>query len=111
MSVASEAQIASGVGNKPAVRRQSLWSKALYKFRRDRTGMLAFAIVVAYSVIAVGVWLGWFAADWADVTDGKWESATGSHWFGTNIIGQDIFARAVACIDGVLEKGQTGATV
>jgi len=108
MTAAQEAQAITNPENMapvPAVRRQSMWSKAFYKFRRDRTGMFAFAIVVTYSVIAVGVWFGWFASDWADVTGGKWESASGSHWFGTNIIGQDIFARAIFSTRTAFEVG------
>jgi ABC-type dipeptide/oligopeptide/nickel transport system permease subunit len=108
MNVAPEAQITAGpeiMATVTSVRRESMWSKALYKFRRDRTGMLAFAIVVAYSVIAIGVWLGWFASDWADVTGGKWESASSNHWFGTNIIGQDIFARGIYSTRTAFEVG------
>ncbi|MBT8092433.1 MAG: hypothetical protein KJN77_05295, partial [Gammaproteobacteria bacterium] len=37
---------------------ESIWGKALYKFRRDRAGMLGFSIVVLYFVAALGVWLG-----------------------------------------------------
>lgn len=87
------------------VRRESLWSKAIYKFRHDRTGMLAFVVVLAYSIIAIGVWVGWFASDWADVTGGKWEGVSARHWFGTNIIGQDIFARAIYSTSTAFEVG------
>jgi ABC-type dipeptide/oligopeptide/nickel transport system permease subunit len=87
------------------VRRESLWSKAIYKFRRDRTGMSALAVVIVYSLIAVGVWLGWLASDWADVTGGKWEVASFDHWFGTNIIGQDIFSRAIYSTSTAFEVG------
>ena len=105
MSVASEAPVIGDAENIVAVRRRSIWSKAVYKFRRDRTGMAAFAIVVAYSVVAVGVWFGWFASEWADVTGAKWESVSVSHWFGTNIIGQDIFARAIYSTRTAFEVG------
>jgi len=108
MSATSEAQVigtSEMAAEKVPVRRESLWSKAIYKFRHDRTGMFAFAIVIAYSVIAIGVWLGWFASEWADVTGGKWESASVSHWFGTNIIGQDIFARAIFSTSTAFEVG------
>ena len=108
MRAAPEAQVISNPENLApvtTVRRESMWSKAIYKFRRDRIWLFAFAIVVTYSVIAVGVWFGWFASDWADVTGGKWESASGSHWFGTNIIGQDIFARAIYSTRTAFEVG------
>jgi ABC-type dipeptide/oligopeptide/nickel transport system permease subunit len=86
-------------------RRESLWSKAYYKFRRDRAGLIAFVVVFGYLVIAVGVWLGWWASEWPDVTGGKWEAVSGEHWFGTNVIGQDIFARAIFSTRTAFEVG------
>lgn len=86
-------------------RRESLWAKAIYKFRRDRAGMLSLAFVLIYTVIAVGVWLGIFAEGWSDVSGGKWEPASAAHWFGTNIIGQDIFDRAIYSTKTAFEVG------
>ena len=91
-------------GTGPA-RRETLWHKALWKFRRDRAGMAGLAVVLAYFVAALGVWLGWWATDWAEVAGGKWESPSAAHWFGTNLIGQDIFARAVYSIATAFEVG------
>ena len=45
------------------VRRESLWSKAFYKFSRDRTGMISLVFVLFYMLIAFGVTLGWLATD------------------------------------------------
>jgi len=73
----------------------SLWLKALHKFRHDRVGMWSLGIVAAYALIALGVMLGWWATDWAAVTGPKWAPVSAEYWFGTNIIGQDIFARAL----------------
>lgn len=74
---------------------KSLWRKAARKFARDRLGMLALAVVLVYLVAAIGAWLGWWAGSWADLTGDKWEPVSRTHWFGTNIIGQDIFDRAI----------------
>ncbi|HHQ13710.1 MAG TPA: ABC transporter permease [Chromatiales bacterium] len=83
-------------GHQPvALKRESPWARAAWKFSRDRAGMLALAVVLAYMVVAVGVVFGFWATEWADLTGGKWEPPSSAHWFGTNIIGQDIFARAV----------------
>lgn len=87
------------------VRRESLWSKAFYKFRRDRAGMLAFGVVLAYMVVALGVWLGWWATGWSAVEGGKWEGMSAEHWFGTNLIGQDIFDRALYGTKTAFEVG------
>ncbi len=89
----------------PTTRRESLWSKAVYKFRRDRAGMISFVVVLIYAVIAAGVWLGLLATGWSDVTGGKWEEISGAHWFGTNLIGQDIFDRAVYSTKTAFEVG------
>ncbi len=83
----------------------SLWSKGLYKFRRDRTGMWSLAVVLAYVVVAAGVWLGLWATGWADLAGGKWEPVSAQHWFGTNIIGQDIFDRAIYSTKTSFEVG------
>lgn len=87
------------------VRRESLWSKALYKFRRDRAGMLSFGVVVLYMVVALGVALGWWATGWSAVEGGKWEGISAQHWFGTNRIGQDIFDRALYSTKTAFEVG------
>jgi len=88
-----------------ATRRQSLWSKAAWKLRRDRFGMLGLAVVLAYFVAAVGVWLGLWATGWGDVAGGKWDSVSSEHWFGTNLIGQDIFQRSIYSISTAFEIG------
>jgi ABC-type dipeptide/oligopeptide/nickel transport system permease subunit len=95
----------SAVAATLAPRRQSLWSKAAWKLRRDRTGMAALAVVLAYFVAALGVWLGLWAQGWADVEGGKWEPVSAAHWFGTNLIGQDIFQRAIYSVSTAFEVG------
>ena len=104
MSGAAEAGVLNGI-IADADRRESIWSKAFYKFKRDRAGMISFGVVMLYMAIAAGVWLGVWADDWSDVTGGKWESASPAHWFGTNVIGQDIYARAVYSTKTAFEVG------
>jgi len=89
----------------PAPRRDSLGARALRKFRRDRPGIVALAVVVGYFAAAAGVWLGWWATDWGALTGGKWEPASATHWFGTNVIGQDIFARGIYSTSVAFEVG------
>lgn len=79
----------------PAPGQGTLWGLAAYKLLRDPAGMLALAVVGAYLLVAIGVWLGWWGGSWALVAGGKWEPASAEHWFGTNIIGQDIFQRGI----------------
>jgi ABC-type dipeptide/oligopeptide/nickel transport system permease subunit len=83
----------------------SLWRSALRKFRRDRVGMWSLGVVLVYALAAVGVALGLWATDWAAVTGPKWAPASAEYWFGTNIIGQDIFARALYSTRTAFEVG------
>lgn len=89
----------------PAGGRDSLGARAVRQFRRDRAGLMALAVVLAYLAAAAGVWLGWWATDWGTLQGGKWEPASFRHWFGTNIIGQDIFARALYSTSVAFEVG------
>jgi ABC-type dipeptide/oligopeptide/nickel transport system permease subunit len=83
----------------------SLWSKALYKLGRDRAGQFGLAVVCVYFIAAIGVWLGWWATEWADITGQKWAPVSAGHWFGTNIIGQDIFQRGLYSTATAFEVG------
>jgi ABC-type dipeptide/oligopeptide/nickel transport system permease subunit len=83
----------------------SLWGKAAQKFSRDRTGVVALAVVLAYLVAAIGVWCGWWATSWDALSGTKWEPMSAAHWFGTNIIGQDIFDRAIYSTATAFEVG------
>jgi peptide/nickel transport system permease protein len=83
----------------------SLWSKAWRKFSRDRVGVAALAVVLIYGLTAAGVMFGWWAGDWADVGGPKWAPVSAEHWLGTNIIGQDIFSRAIYSTRTAFEVG------
>ena len=82
--------------------RESLWGKAIYKFSRDRMGMIGLGVVVVYLIVAIGVWMGLWATEWGDVEGPKWAPMSAQYPFGTNIIGQDIFQRALSTIIGAL---------
>ncbi len=84
---------------------RSLWSKAARKFSRDRTGLFGLSVVAIYFIAALGGWFGWWATGWAEISGGKWEPVSAAHWFGTNIIGQDIFERALYSTATAFEVG------
>ena len=86
-------------------RRSSLWSKAIYKFRHDRMGMFALFIVLGYALIAVGAVLGWWASDWNEIRGGRFDPISSEFWFGSNVNGQDIFARTVYSTRTAFEVG------
>jgi ABC-type dipeptide/oligopeptide/nickel transport system permease subunit len=85
--------------------RAALWTKAIYKLKRDRAGLIGLAIVTIYVIAAVGVWCGWWATEWAQITGGRWGPVSAEHWFGTNIIGQDIFQRGIYSIATAFDVG------
>ena len=78
---------------------------ALRKLVRDRAGMFGFAVVAIYFIAAAGVWLGLWATEWAQITGVKWAPVSAEHWFGTNIIGQDIFQRGLYSTATAFEVG------
>lgn len=85
--------------------RASLWTKALYKLQRDRAGLIGLAIVSIYLIAAIGVWFGWWATEWGQITGERWGPVSARHWFGTNIIGQDIFQRGLYSTATAFEVG------
>lgn len=85
--------------------KESLWSKSIRKFRRDRFGVGALVVVGAYAVIALGVWLGLWGQNWSTLGEEGFQGMSSEHWFGTNIIGQDVFARAIAGTKTAFEVG------
>lgn len=87
----------------------SLWRRAVSRFSADRAAMIGLAVVAAFFVIALGVWLGWWGDNWAETTGEQWASPSAEHWFGTTILGQDIFARAVFSTRTAFEIGMVVA--
>ncbi|WP_456417259.1 ABC transporter permease [Thiolapillus sp.] len=88
---------------------ESLWGKALYKFRRDRTGMISLGVVLFFFVIALGVWTGLWGQHWSAIEGPMWAKPGAEHWLGTNIIGQDIFQRAIYSTKTAFEVGMVVA--
>ena len=82
---------------------------AVHRLRSNAGAALAFSIIVLLIVVAlVGPWFNpnnIESLDWAHVA--AYPSLTGAHWFGTDRLGRDLFARtlegmrvslAVACV-------------
>ncbi len=80
---------------------QGTWSR----LRRNRSGMAGLAIVLLFFLLAAGVWGGLLGQGWSLADGGRWEPAGKEHWFGTNLLGQDIFQRAVYSVRTAFEIG------
>lgn len=65
------------------------------KLRRDRVGMVSLGIILLFAVAAAGVFLGLWGQGWSSATGPRWAMPSPQHWLGTNMIGQDIFSRAL----------------
>lgn len=89
---ASGAMVASGPG---------LWAR----LRRDPAGLAGLTIVTVFLLLAAAVWAGLAGQDWGVADGGRWEPAGREHWFGTNMLGQDIFQRALYSVRTAFEIG------
>ena len=79
----------------------SLWAR----LRDDRAGMAGLIIVGLFLALAVAVSLGLAGQGWSVADGGRWEPAGPRHWFGTNVLGQDIFQRAIYSVRTAFEIG------
>lgn len=89
----------------------SPWGRAVTQFARDRAGMLGLGVMLVFLVLALGVWTGLWGQDWSVTRGGMWEPPSSEHWFGTNLLGQDIFQRAVYSTKTAFEIGLVVAVV
>jgi peptide/nickel transport system permease protein len=84
---------------------QATGNRAWRKLWNNRSGRVGLAIVMIFFVLAVAVWAGVLGQGWSAATGGRWESPGAEHWFGTNILGQDIFQRSVYSVRTAFEIG------
>jgi len=66
-----------------------------HRFKTDRFGVAGLVIVAFFAVVALSVWTGLLGQGWSEVSGDRWESFSASHWFGTNLLGQDILQRTL----------------
>jgi peptide/nickel transport system permease protein len=80
---------------------QQLW----IRLRADPAGVTGLLIVVFFLLLALAGWFGLIGQDWAAAEGGRWEPAGPQFWFGTNVLGQDIYQRAVYSVRTAFEIG------
>jgi len=80
-------------------------SRIWLRLRHDRSGLLGFGLVALFALLALCAGLGLAGQDWSIASGGRWESPSAAHWFGTNVVGQDIFERSVYSVRVAFEIG------
>jgi len=80
-------------------------SRVWPRLRRDHAGLAGFGLVGLFGLIALGAALGLAGQDWSIASGGRWEPASTMHWFGTNVLGQDIFQRSIHSVRLAFEIG------
>ena len=84
--------------------KNSLWRDAIRRLKRDKLALVCFAIIVAYFSIAILIELG-LIYEKVPSSDLAYGAPNSDHWFGTDIFGRDVLAKAVhgtrtACLIG-----------
>lgn len=65
------------------------------RLKSDRYGMIGLIVVTVFAIVALCVWIGLLGQGWSEVSGNRYETASASHWFGTNLLGQDILQRTI----------------
>lgn len=65
------------------------------RLKANPVAMSGLVIVLLFFLLAVLVWAGLAGADWSRISGGRWEGPGLKHWMGTNMLGQDVMARAL----------------
>ena len=65
------------------------------RLKSDRYGMTGLFVVAFFALVAACVWSGLLGQSWSEVSGNRFESISSSHWFGTNLLGQDILQRTL----------------
>lgn len=57
--------------------------------------MSGLVVVAVFAVVALCVWSGLLGQSWSEASGNQYEAASAQHWFGTNLLGQDILQRTL----------------
>jgi ABC-type dipeptide/oligopeptide/nickel transport system permease subunit len=75
------------------------------QLRKDKVGLAGLAIVFVFFLLAACVWAGILGQGWSAADGGRWESPGPEFWFGTNLLGQDIFQRSIYSVRTAFDIG------
>ncbi len=74
---------------------KSLYQDAFERLRKDKTAMIALAIVLLYSLIALLSTFGVIAADWNQEMGPSYAAPSSEFWLGTDIFGRDVLTKVI----------------
>jgi ABC-type dipeptide/oligopeptide/nickel transport system permease subunit len=77
------------------------------RLKADPYGMGGLMVVSSFFIVALLVWSGLLGQGWSEVSGNSWESVSIKHWFGTNLLGQDILQRTLFGTATAFEVGLT----
>ena len=75
------------------------------QLRQDKAGLAGLLIVLIFFLLAASVWAGVLGQGWSAADGGRWESPGPEFWFGTNLLGQDIFQRSIYSVRTAFDIG------
>lgn len=78
-----------------------IWSR----LRHNPAGLAGLVIVAVFLLIAIAAWTGLSGQEWSRITGGRWEPPGPAHWWGTNLLGQDVMQRALYSTGTAFEIG------
>jgi len=80
---------------KPNYGRNSLWWDAARRLRQDRIGMISLGVILLYIVMTLACHFGLIFQNFAIVDNAiAYQPPSDAHWFGTDLFGRDVLARA-----------------
>jgi len=65
------------------------------RLKSDPYGMSGLIVVAIFALVSLCVWSGLLGQNWSDISGNAFEQASAEHWFGTNLLGQDILQRTL----------------
>lgn len=75
------------------------------QLRASGSGWVGLLLILVFALLWAAVTLGFIGQDWAQASGGRWEDPSREHWWGTNLLGQDIFQRSVYSVRVAFEIG------